>query len=126
MQGVAEWSNRLYFQMGRLIEEMARWVNTLHAVAISPQISPPASFPTISSLECRLVQYALDELDGAFNLKALHQAFGAEISHSRLSKLARAWEARELLTPRPRRVTYALRLLAETEAIYSPESSKSA
>ena len=28
-------------------------------------------------------------------------------------RLAQAWEARELLTPRPRRVTYALRLLVE-------------
>jgi hypothetical protein len=115
LQGVAEWSNRLYFQMGHLIEEAVQWVGMLHAVAISPQISAPASFPALSPLERRLVRYALDELEGAFNLQALHQAFRAEISRSRLSRLAQAWEARELLTPRPRRVTYALRFLVEGE-----------
>jgi hypothetical protein len=115
MQGVAEWSNRLYFQMGRLIEDAVHWMGMLHAVAISPQVSPPASFPALSPLERKLVRYALDELEGAFNVKGLHQAFSDEISHARLRRLAQAWEARELLTARPRRVTYALRLLAEDE-----------
>jgi len=113
MQGKAEWSNRLYFQMGRLIEDAVQWLGMLHAVAISPQINPPASFPAISPLERRLVQYALDELEGYFNIKSLHQVFGDEISRARLSALARAWEAGDLLTKRPRRVTYALRVLAE-------------
>ena len=113
MQGTAEWSNRLYFQMGRLIEDAVHWLGILHAVAISPQISPPAAFPTLSPLERQLVRYALEELEGHFNAKALHQAFGDQISLARLRRLAQAWEARELLTARPRRVTYALRLLAE-------------
>jgi len=113
LKGMAEWSNRLYFQMGHLIEEAVHWLSMLYAIAISPQISPPASFPTLNQLERRLVQYALDELEGAFNTKALHQAFRDEISRSRLRALAQAWEARELLTRRPRRVTYALQLLAE-------------
>jgi hypothetical protein len=113
LQGVAEWSNRLYFQMGRLIEDTVHWLGMLHAIAISPQISPPASFPALSPLERRLVRHAMDELEGYFILKGLHQAFRGEISRSRLSALARAWEAGELLTKRPRRVTYALRLLAE-------------
>jgi len=110
MQGTAEWSNRLYFQMGRLIEDAVHWLGILHAVAISPQISPPASFPTLSPLERQLVRYALEELEGHFNAQALHQAFDQV---SRLRRLAQAWEAKELLTARPRRVTYALRLLAE-------------
>ena len=113
LQGVAEWSNRLYFQMGRLIEDAVRWLGMLHAIAISPQISPPAAFPALSPLERRLVQYALDELEGCFTVKDLYQAFRGEISRSRLSALAQAWEASELLTKKPRRVTYALRLLAE-------------
>ena len=115
MQGVAEWANRLYFQIGHLIEDAVHWLGALHAVAISPQISPPASFPALSSLERRLVRYAMDELEGYFTVKALRQAFRDEISQSRLSALAQAWEARELLTKRPRRVTYALRLLAGEE-----------
>jgi len=115
MQGVAEWSNRLYFQMGHLIEDAVQWLNMLHAVAICPQISPPASFPSLSKLERQLVQYALEELDGHFTIKYLHKAFGDEMSRGRLSALAQAWEARELLTKRPRRVTYALRVLAERQ-----------
>jgi hypothetical protein len=113
MQGVADWSNRLYFQMGRLIEDAVLWISMLHAVAISPQISPPASFPALSPLERRLVRYALNELGGSFNVKELRQAFEDEISHAQLRRLAQTWEIRELLTARPRRVTYALQLLAE-------------
>jgi hypothetical protein len=115
MQGVAEWSNRVYFQMGRLIADAAHWLNVLHTVAISPQVSPPASFPALNALERRLVRFADQELDGRFSIKELHRAFGNEISRSRLSALAQAWEIGELLTERPRRVTYALRLLAEDE-----------
>lgn len=115
LQGVAEWSNRLYFQMGQLIEDAVRWLGMLHTVAISPQVTPPASFPALSPLERRLVRYALDELEGYFNVTALHQAFGKQISKARLKAIAQAWEASELLTRRPRRVTYALRLLAEED-----------
>jgi hypothetical protein len=113
LQGEAEWSNRLYFQMGYMIEDMVHWLGMLHAIAISPQISTPAALPALSPLERRLVKYAVDELEGHFTVRALHKAFCDEISRSRLSALAQAWEASELLTKRPRRVTYALRLLAE-------------
>jgi hypothetical protein len=113
MQGKAEWANRLYFQMGHLINDAVHWLGMLHAIAISPRINPPASFPAISPLEQRLVRYALDELGGYFVVKDLYQAFHGEISRARLSALAQAWEAGELLTKRPRRVTYALQVLAE-------------
>ena len=115
MQGIAEWANRLYFQMGRLIEDVVHWFNLLYAVAISPQISTPAALPALSPLERKLVWYALEELGGRFTVKELHQAFKDQISLSRLRRLAQAWETRELLTERPRRVTYALRVLAESE-----------
>ena len=117
MQGVAEWANRLYFQMGHLIDGAAHWIGVLHAVAISPQISPPSSFPALSPLERRMVRYAMSELGGHFTLKALHKAFGGETSRARLSALARAWEASALLTRPPRRVTYALRVLAEEDTV---------
>lgn len=113
LQGVAEWANRLYFQMGHLITEVVHWLGMLHAIALSPQISPPAAFPILSSLERRLVRYALDELQGYFTLEKLHRAFSGEISRSRLSALAQSWQISALLTRPPRRVTYALRLLAE-------------
>jgi hypothetical protein len=113
LKGVAEWSNRLYFQMGGLIEDAVHWLGMLHAVAISPQVSPPSAFPALSPLERRLVRYAMEELEGAFNLKALHGTFKDEISNSKLRRLAQTWEAKELLTSRPRRVTYALQVLVE-------------
>lgn len=115
LQGEAEWSNRLYFQMGYMIEDVVHWLGMLHAIAISPQISTPAALPALTKLERQLVQYAVGELDGRFIIRALHEAFGEEISRSRLSALAQAWEASELLTEHPRRVTYALRLLAEDD-----------
>ena len=74
-----------------------------------------AALPALSPLERKLVWYALEELGGRFTVKELHQAFKDQISQSRLRRLAQAWEARELLTERPRRVTYALRVLAESE-----------
>jgi len=115
LQGTAEWSNRLYFQMGRLIEDAKQWLGMLHAIAISPQINPPASFPALNSIERRLVKYAVEELDGHFVIKDLYEAFGEEVSRYRIRALAQTWEAGELLTERPRRVTYALRVLAEEE-----------
>ena len=60
LQGVAEWANRLYFQMGHLIDAAVHWLGMLHAVALSPQVSSPAAFPSLNSLERLLVQYALD------------------------------------------------------------------
>ena len=113
LRGVAEWSNRLFFQMGELVEDAVHWIGMLHAVAISPQINAPSSFPALSPLERQLIRHALTDLEGYFNLRALHQVFGDRISQSRLRSTAQAWEASELLTRRPRRVTYALRLLAE-------------
>mgnify|MGYP000381677246 CR=1 FL=1 len=115
LQGVAEWSNRLYFQMGHLIADAVRWLRLLHAVAISPQISPAGSRANLAPLERRLVRYALERLDGRFDTAALHTAFKEEISRSRLLRLARTWEQDGLLSERPRRVTYALRALAEDD-----------
>lgn len=113
LQGKAEWANRLYFQMGHLINDAVHWLGMLHAITISPRINPPASFPAVNPLERRLVRYALDELGGHFIIKDLYRAFRSEISRSRLSALAQAWETGELLTKRPRRVTYALQALVE-------------
>ncbi len=115
MQGRAEWSNRLYFQMGELIDELVHWIEILHATAISPRVNPPASFPALSGLERRLVRYAMAELEGQFVLKSLYEAFRGEISRSRLSSLAQTWEMNNLLTSHPRRVTYALLALTDEE-----------
>lgn len=115
LQGSAEWANRLYFNMGHLIVEAAQWLQTLQAAAISPQINPPASFPYLSPLEREIVRYVLEELDGRFNLVRLRRAFNGRISPRRLQQLAREWESLGLLTPPPRRVTYALRALVESE-----------
>jgi hypothetical protein len=113
LKGIAEWSNRLYFQMGNLIDDAAHWLGLLTAVAISPRVRPPASFPALSRDERRLVRFAVHELDGRFIIKDLHEAFRGEISRRRLSVLANDWEATGLLTERPWRVTYALQALVD-------------
>jgi len=113
LEGEAEWSNRLYFQMGYLIEDAVLWLEMLRAAIIEPQIRPPAAFPALSSLEEALVDYAMTNLDGAFHLEELYEAFHDRISRRRLSDLAQLWASLELLTEdRPRRVTMALQALA--------------
>ena len=113
LDGSAEWSNRLYFQMGHLIDDTTRWMEALRATALDPQISPRASFPTLTELERALVAYASDALQGRFILTALHAAFGDAISYRALANLAHRWEEADLLTGQPRRVTIALQTLVE-------------
>jgi len=113
LDGDAEWANRLYFQMGRLIEDAVVWMEMLLATALDPQIGVPSSFPALTPLEQEMVVYAIQELNGRFTVKALHQAFAERISHRALSGLAQTWEATGLLTKVPRRVTIALRTLVE-------------
>lgn len=114
LEGEAEWSNRLYFQMGYLVEDMTLWLEILRASIIDPQIRPPAAFPELSALERELVAHAAQTLDGEFHLEKLYDAFRERISRRRLSELARRWEDLDLLTDdRPRRITVALRTLAD-------------
>lgn len=116
MEGEAEWANRLYFQMGHLIEDAIAWLSMLQAAIIDPQIHASAAFPQLNALECELVRHALDALNGRFEIKALHTAFGNRISQRELARLAQRWEDAYLLTEAPRRVTVALRALAEAYA----------
>ncbi len=115
LQGVAEWANRLYFNMGHMIIEMAQWLQMLQAAVIAPHVAPPSAFPYLNPVERELVRYALNELDGRFDLARLQAVFGDRISRRRLSRLAQEWEALGLLTSRPRRVTYALQALIASE-----------
>jgi len=113
LDGEAEWSNRLYFQMGHLIEDASVWMEALLASVLAPQVRPPTSFPALTRLERELVSYAVEHLNGNFTVRALHQAFGPAISHRALTKLAQTWEAVGLLTEHPRKVTVALRALVD-------------
>jgi hypothetical protein len=116
LEGEAEWSNRLYFQMGHLIEDAVLWLEMLRASILEPQVRPPAAFPDLTPLERDLVEYAAFDLDGAFVLKDLYGRFRERISRRRLSDLAQSWEELGLLTDEhPRRVTVALRSLAGVE-----------
>ncbi len=115
LEGEAEWSNRLYFQMGYLIEDIVVWLEMLRASIIDPRIRPPATIPDISLLEQDLVTHAVTELDGRFILKKLHEEFQSRISYRQISSLAQNWEELGLLTKRPRRVTLALRSLVEAQ-----------
>jgi hypothetical protein len=128
LEGRAEWSNRLYFQMGHLIEDSISWLEMLRAAVLDPHIRPPATIPDISMLEQRLVTHAIQEFDGDFHLGDLYEAFQDHVSRRRLSKLAQRWENMGLLTDeRPRRVTLALRSLVETlseSAFYAPQEEE--
>ncbi len=115
LDGSAEWSNRLYFQMGHLIDDACRWLETLLATALDPQVNPPAAFPALTEVERILVLYAVNKLQGRFTLTALHNAFRDTVSYSALAGIARRWEEASLLTGRPRRVTIALQALAEPD-----------
>jgi energy-coupling factor transporter ATP-binding protein EcfA2 len=66
--------------------------------------------PALEGLEADLVRYAVAELDGAFTIAALYDAFRGEISKRALTALAQRWERRGWLTEPahaadPRRVT---------------------
>ena len=113
LEGKAEWSNRLYFQMGHLIDDAILWMETLLAIVLNPQIRPPSAFPSLTPLQCSLVEYAVEELNGKFTVQTLHEVFSEEISYRALARLAREWERVDLLTPVPRRVTIALRTLVD-------------
>lgn len=113
LEGDAEWSNRLYFQMGHLIDDTCRWLEVLLAAVLDPQVRTPSSFPALTPLERELVIYAVEQLDGHFVIKSLHEAFEDDLSYRAISRLAQAWTDIGLLTDRPRRVTIALRALVE-------------
>ena len=112
LEGEAEWANRLYFQMGKLISDAVMWLEMLLAAVIDPQVHPPSAFPTLNSVERELVAYAVDVLQGYFTLSKLRKAFAGRLSARTLTRLAHYWEAIGLLTEKPRRVTVALRALA--------------
>lgn len=54
--------------------------------------------PVLDEIEAALVRFSLDELDGAFTINALADAFQGEVSRRQLLKLGRAWERRGWLT----------------------------
>jgi len=71
----------------------------------------------LDDLEAEMVEYAVQELNGAFTISRLYEAFRGGISKRRLEALARTWERRGWLTPpkdavTPRHVTPRLLQLA--------------
>jgi hypothetical protein len=115
LDGEAEWSNRLYFQMGHLVEDMVLWMETLLASVLDPQIRPPSAFPAPTPLERDMVKYAIEKLNGRFTMSALYEQFGEHISRGAISRLAQRWEDIGLLTQNPRHITIALRSLINQE-----------
>ncbi|MBN1177696.1 MAG: hypothetical protein JXD18_00675 [Anaerolineae bacterium] len=115
LKGIAEWANRLYFNMGHLIADVVEWLEMLSAAILNPRVTSPATFPILDQLEQEMVVYALEQLDGHFTVARLYDAFNTRISRRRLSQIARQWEEMELLTAPPRRVTYAMRALVEAD-----------
>ena len=102
LHGEAQWLHTALFDVPVLLEEMSRWLWMLGAKALATLSE--IERPELSDFQARLVRYALEELEGAFVIKDLHQAFKQEISKRRLSALARAWEEKGWLSPAPRKV----------------------
>jgi hypothetical protein len=115
LEGEAEWSNRLYFQMGHLVDDIVLWMEVLLAAVLDPQIRPPSAFPAPTQLECDMVKYAIISLNGYFRINALYDKFHEQISRRSISRLAQHWEDIGLLTSRPRRITIALRALVNQQ-----------
>lgn len=111
LEGEADWSNRLYFQMGHMVDDMVLWMEALLAAVLDPQIRPPSAFPAPTQLECDMVKYAIQTINGYFKISALYDRFSEQISRRGISRLAQRWEDIGLLTDRPRRITIALRAL---------------
>lgn len=62
--------------------------------------------PSISELECRIVNYAATNLEGKFILRKLHQAFKEEVTYEELRALSDAWKKQNMLThSTPRRLS---------------------
>lgn len=102
IHGEAQWIHAVLFEVQALLSEMSRWLWMLGAKPLATLSEIEQA--DLSDFQARLVRYALEELDGAFVIKDLHQAFREEISKRRLSALARAWEEKEWLSPAPRKV----------------------
>jgi DNA segregation ATPase FtsK/SpoIIIE-like protein len=82
--------------------------------------------PILPALHVDLVRYAMGELDGAFIINRLYDAFQGQISKRKLTELAQHWEARGWLTEPehrsdPRRPTEELLSLCTTP---SPSGEK--
>lgn len=81
------------------------------------QVAAPTA-PALSEIEAALVQYAVQELGGAFTIGRLYQEFGGRVSKRQLTKLGKRWELRGWLTTPahaadPRRVTDELLALCK-------------
>ncbi|MDF1513041.1 MAG: hypothetical protein P1S60_04455 [Anaerolineae bacterium] len=113
LEGIGEWSNRLYFQIGHMMDDIVLWLETLLAAVLDPQIRPPTAFPALTTLECDMVKYAIESLNGQFTISTLHRTFGDRISKRNISRIAQRWEDIGLLTENPRRVTIALQALVK-------------
>ena len=80
----------------------------------------------LTDLQRQLVQYAVQELGGAFPVGKLYQRFKDQLSHRQMRKLAARWEREALLLPaasenEPRRVTEELSRMAGCSSVPGAE-----
>jgi hypothetical protein len=76
----------------------------------------------LTDLQRQMVQYAVQELDGAFPVGKLYERFKDQLSHRQVRKLAARWEREALLLPaasenEPRRVTEELCRMAGCSSV---------
>jgi len=97
----------LAFLGGRWEQVQTLRVNLAQVVNLAVPVQP-----ALSDVEAALVDYAIEELGGAFTINALATAFQGEISRRQLLKLGKRWELRSWLTS-PDDVTEARRVTPE-------------
>jgi hypothetical protein len=111
---------------GRLLARLDRALTPLQGFYVSDEAIlalaerwTEGQTPALTPLERTLVDYAVQELDGAFPIGRLYEQFRGQISHRQLVKLGQRWEGTGWLTPPPsateaRQVTPALREALES------------
>ena len=83
---------------GKITEIQTFWVDKEEVLGWRQGAGSP-----LSAEERVLVYYALHELDGKFNIRALAEAFSGRISQRRIEHLSQAWEVRGWLAAGPTR-----------------------
>ncbi|RLC67800.1 MAG: hypothetical protein DRI52_10440 [Chloroflexi bacterium] len=113
-----------------LLELQGFLVSDAEILALVQRLGGGAVAPRLEPIECDLVAYAVEHLDGGFKIGELARAFADDERTSawRIRKLAERWEQEGLLTKpahatAPRKVTPRLLSLLDSQVTASKQSS---
>jgi hypothetical protein len=75
------------------------WVDDAEVERAIEVWSPTKPLPLLSELHLKLIAYSLEQLDGAFVIDKLAQAFMGQLARDKLLILAQEWQAKGWLSP---------------------------